>query len=320
MTDIKKTNWFDPDKAFFELAVVRCTFVLVIISAVVVACLILINGDYSSCFTSSCFNVSVSNFKVPLGVLSLLIPIIAVFAANHRSEQTKRQIELSQVQNNFSNYYKHLEEFEKYIHNAKPKYAAKTYEMMDARMLHNVFFPLAKDGHLAIDDSVKLEIKGYYEEAFEFIHGLMKLDSKQDDEETRIAIFNMASKIQESIKNLENYTGVKSYSNTCWVKLQHYVNEAVTGSESLQASKAPHLYSFLNPFTEFASLYTDVMKFTPNSKPPSYIEDFLTLSFNSKAKIVCSREQGFRLSYNTQDTNSPTSIVKVSHPADIGLA
>ena len=40
---------------------------------------------------------------------------MALLAANHRSEQTKAQISSNAQQNLFANFYKHIEEFEKYI-------------------------------------------------------------------------------------------------------------------------------------------------------------------------------------------------------------
>lgn len=64
-------------------------------------------------------------YKVPLGILALLFPVIALVAASHRSEQTKKQIIISESQNNFANYYKHVEEFGKLIEKSKVKYSIK---------------------------------------------------------------------------------------------------------------------------------------------------------------------------------------------------
>lgn len=56
-----------------------------------------------------------SVLKVPLAILALLIPSIAILAANHRSVQSAEMMKLTQAQNTFSNYYKHREEFGKHI-------------------------------------------------------------------------------------------------------------------------------------------------------------------------------------------------------------
>jgi hypothetical protein len=53
-------------------------------------------------------------FRIPIGIVALAVPIFAILAANHRSEQSREQMRLSSEQNIFSNHYKHVEEFEKY--------------------------------------------------------------------------------------------------------------------------------------------------------------------------------------------------------------
>lgn len=54
-------------------------------------------------------------FKVPLGILALIIPFIAVINANHRSKQTLLQLKEANLQNTFSNYFLHKKEFSIYI-------------------------------------------------------------------------------------------------------------------------------------------------------------------------------------------------------------
>lgn len=114
LKELFQKDWFDPSQSFFKLLVVRLTFLIIISLSLITMWVILKHGNYSACYTSDCFNNLVIIFKVPLGLFAMLIPVIAVYAANHRSEQTKRQISLSKEQNNFINYYKHIEEFEKY--------------------------------------------------------------------------------------------------------------------------------------------------------------------------------------------------------------
>ncbi|WP_311064063.1 hypothetical protein [Halomonas sp. DWK9] len=77
-------------------------------------------------------------FKLPLGILALLFPAIALVAASHRSEQTKRQIVISESQNNFANYYKHLEEFEKLVELLIVKFSLSH---LNYRELYRTLFP-----------------------------------------------------------------------------------------------------------------------------------------------------------------------------------
>jgi hypothetical protein len=63
--------------------------------------------------------VGLSNFLVyfalPLGIAGLSIPLGAICASQHRTLQTAKQIDAQEEQNKLSNYYKHIEEFHKYI-------------------------------------------------------------------------------------------------------------------------------------------------------------------------------------------------------------
>ncbi|MCF2911871.1 hypothetical protein [Halomonas sp. Cn5-12] len=77
-------------------------------------------------------------YKVPLGVLSLLFPLVALIATSHRSEQTKKQIEMSYLQNSFSNFYKHLEEFDKLV-NKSNDFGLREFNPFD---LYKILFPL----------------------------------------------------------------------------------------------------------------------------------------------------------------------------------
>ena len=82
------------------------------------------NTDHSLCLSSECFNNFFTLYKFPISVMGLSIPLSAIAAAIHRSEETSRQILLTQSQfnetlsqNKFSNYIKHKEDFFELIKN-----------------------------------------------------------------------------------------------------------------------------------------------------------------------------------------------------------
>ncbi|PMJ99538.1 hypothetical protein [Vibrio sp. 10N.261.55.A7] len=79
-------------------------------------------------------------FNIPIKLLSSAIPLVGLVALNHRSIQTARQIELSQEQNIFTNYYKHREEFIKYAEANFPKESIKPI------YAHQFLFPYIKEG------------------------------------------------------------------------------------------------------------------------------------------------------------------------------
>jgi hypothetical protein len=87
-------------------------------------------------------------FKMPLWVLALLIPVLGLFNANHKSEQTRASMELTKAQNNFANYYKHLEEFSKYVGVVSKDF--DPYVKVQIKALHSKLFPLADGGDYKI--------------------------------------------------------------------------------------------------------------------------------------------------------------------------
>lgn len=103
------------------------------------------------------FNNFLTYFKVPLSICALNIPIVALLAANHRSEQTKEQIKISTSQNLFSNHYKHLEEFEKYYNSLACERVVKS---TNVRKMHFVIFPNSRKGDYQIDLNILRSIEG----------------------------------------------------------------------------------------------------------------------------------------------------------------
>lgn len=167
----EQNTYFDPDTSFFGLKIVKFT-ALSFIATFMVMCSIIIYhselwGEWS--LTHVGFNNLLDYFKVPLGFLALAIPTGAVFAANHRSEQTKKQIVLTNKQNLFINYYKHIEEFEKFTekrlepvlkHKVLDNLITPETTAFDVRQYHKALFPeLLHTGSIKVDGELisKLE-------------------------------------------------------------------------------------------------------------------------------------------------------------------
>ncbi|MDN3632498.1 hypothetical protein [Vibrio lentus] len=163
----EQKTYFDPDTSFFGLKIVRFTAFGFIVTFLIMCFVIIHNskllGDWDWTYVG--FNNFLEYFKVPLGFLALSIPTGAVFAANHRSEQTKKQIVLTNKQNLFTNYYKHLEEFEKYAKEQITNIAAQhdrqsTIYNLNIRHLHKVLFPnLIESGDYFVDQQFILSLE-----------------------------------------------------------------------------------------------------------------------------------------------------------------
>ncbi|MBV7433913.1 hypothetical protein KRX19_02645 [Cardiobacteriaceae bacterium TAE3-ERU3] len=144
-----KNIFFNPEKSFFELPIVINTGLTIILISLISSFIITINSKkiYID-FSYNGFNSFIEIYRFSLGILALLIPLVALLAANHRSEQTKKQIEVANSQNNFTNYFKHLEEFEKYIEKSDYKHE------VNITKLHIEIFPQSKLGDFSIDYNI----------------------------------------------------------------------------------------------------------------------------------------------------------------------
>lgn len=157
----EKSSKFDPNKSFFSLPIVHNTTLTIVALSLSISVMIIINSDLweSWNFTYQGFNNLLEYFKIPLGILALLIPIGAVYAANHRSEQTKQQLKLTEKQNLFTNYYKHLEEFEKYSGKIaqtmqSPVLQGELSLRVNFRHVHNLLYPnLIMTGEISVNEN-----------------------------------------------------------------------------------------------------------------------------------------------------------------------
>lgn len=160
---------FDPHVTFLKLKSVAYVIIMILIAASLIALTILVftpNLKFNP--SSEGWNNAIEIFKFPLGLLAVSIPLIALFAANHRSVQSKAQMELTQSQialtqnnNHVTNYYKHVDEFQKYLEShhfgftlEKEKRPKFTYP----RKLHKALFPEAKMGMLTVDKEFLLTL------------------------------------------------------------------------------------------------------------------------------------------------------------------
>ncbi|WP_049629330.1 hypothetical protein [Cellvibrio sp. pealriver] len=145
----RTSKYFDPDKSFFNLFIVRLFIGALAAASIAVTIIIIKNSNLEADYSYKGINQLLTVFKVPLSILATLIPILAVFAANHISEQSKESNRLSKEQNTFSNYYSHIEFFTKYM----DAYQSNRVININSRKLHNLLFPLAKHGDYRISAS-----------------------------------------------------------------------------------------------------------------------------------------------------------------------
>ncbi|WPC75855.1 hypothetical protein [Vibrio porteresiae] len=196
-------KFFSPEKGFFELGIVRGTGVFILLSFVIGCFLIhrYLLKDGIVVESVEQLNGLLVAFKLPLAFLAMSIPVGAIFAANHRSEQTKAQISLSAEQNKFINYYKHLEEFEDYC----KKINLYSEDITKIRSLHNAIFPLAMDGSYIVTESYESAVR-------ELILSLFLLSAQMNNSSSREFYGNWGIKYDfcNKLSNLDKFSGLVS--------------------------------------------------------------------------------------------------------------
>jgi len=152
-----KSNIFDPHKSFLSLKILWFVVATHFAVAAIFSILITYNSNLTPSYDYTGFNNALNIFKIPLGILALIIPIVALLAANHRSEQTKEQMRLASENNNFSNFYKHTEEFESYL----SEHEESKTKISLPRKFHRLAFPGAKHGDFRVGEKIGLKIDEY---------------------------------------------------------------------------------------------------------------------------------------------------------------
>lgn len=142
---------FDPEKSLIQLKVLWVVVFGLVSLAMISSVTIVFNSDLIFDFSYHGFNQAVTIFRVPIAILAIIIPAVALLASNHRSEQAKAQIISSNSQNIFSNYYKHREEFEKHVDKNKTELRRK---VGDSLKLYSYIFPNAKNGVFEVKKGV----------------------------------------------------------------------------------------------------------------------------------------------------------------------
>lgn len=206
---MKENLSFDPKKSLIELKILWWVVGGFAVLAAFIALIVGLNSEITSEYSYTGFNHSIVVFRVPLAILALIIPIVALLAANHRSEQTKEQIRVANEQNSFSNYYKHLEEFEKYLN----KIWDKNSHTSSPRKLHKVLFPNARHG----DFSISITVWEHYESMVsQFVEQTAELIKCNQSDKSRILV-----EMQVTVREFANTLYLTSYAGSSGSNVEH---------------------------------------------------------------------------------------------------
>ncbi len=251
-TTEQKTKSFDPDKSLLSLGIVKCTILATVVTSLFIHGVIAWTSNLELNLTYEGFNNFLKFFQFPIGVLGLNIPLIALYGANHRSEQTKKQISINAEQNHFSNKFKHLEEFEKYNKKYNDflnpdvednKTETKKYfayiEEKNAREAYSKIFGESPNQNFEIQKSIPLDI----EKAIDAFYGCLsqltshRFTSHRDEKQikdilaefthSRLQLFREYSISTKNLK--ETYLDKQGINKPPFDNLSHFVNNVREG-------------------------------------------------------------------------------------------
>lgn len=226
-----KKNHFDPNSSFIDLPILRRTIFLSMIAASIISAVIIFFSELSLNLSFEGFNQAITVFKVPLGILGVTIPLIALLAANHRSEQTKEQMRLASENNNFSNYFKHLSEFQQHLERIS-KYS-KYIELVNIRHFHMKLFPHSKNGNYHASKEETEQFNMIFDEYIETSSEIFEFQDLYQETKKRIST---ESEDKNKLQNLELQLNdisqqIRSRNTRLLQNLSNYFSELSLGSK-----------------------------------------------------------------------------------------
>ncbi|EGR0394921.1 hypothetical protein OC506_21185 [Vibrio vulnificus] len=132
------------------------------VSAVTIA----LNSNLIWDFSHQGFNFAIEVFRVPLGLLAVCATWAAFVAANHRSKLTIEQIRVTTEQNIFTNYFKHLEEFQKYV---EANELMKT-QVPNIRDAHDALYGSFDNFQPRLSTQIKASLHKQFKECYEVLY------------------------------------------------------------------------------------------------------------------------------------------------------
>jgi uncharacterized integral membrane protein len=188
----------DPLKSFVEQRILWVVVIVLSSVAAIIAIIIVCNSNLEVALDYRGFNSFVEIFKVPIALLAITATLAALLATIHRSAQTREQIITANKQNIFSNYYKHIEEFEKYIH---ASIVDSHIHFQNLRMTHKYLFPKSLYGDYSVNDEFLNLID---KECSKSVSQLQRFDQAGEK-----PIFDIFHDIYSSIDHVFSFLSVK---------------------------------------------------------------------------------------------------------------
>ena len=269
---------FSPEKSLFSLPIVRwCAGASAAVALAVTLTIIYSLRELPFDFTAAGFNYFADLYKVPATLLAIGFTLVGLCAANHRSEQTKKQIErtaeqialttsqisltnnqieLTRDQNNFSNYYKHIDEFEKYFNENNH---TQGMNLKFSRGLHGQIFKESRSGIYNADKHFIASLQNFLTSILTLSKGL------KSNPEWLEAVYSMSEQVTIYLKDTKLHSGGRVL----------YVERQATGS--YLAAHGWTMRNYIYQIISIAKTVDSILKFDPNYKSAEFVIDFIEM-------------------------------------------
>ncbi|NHQ93290.1 hypothetical protein [Janthinobacterium lividum] len=270
-TESRISKLFDPNKSFLQLPIVWIFISIFLIISLVCAAIIILETDLPFQPDANGFNHAANQFRVPLAISTLSIPFLALIAATHRSEQTKRQMALTQEQiersdrqikvasqqNLFSNHFKNLEEF---IKNCNHHENGSSYKINSPRKFYTTAYPNSKDGDFETDNKFYHEFNDI---AVEFL--------------------NIGSGFKYEEKNLETIANINKLRSRSLSKLNIRYTENKSGSslpinehEQIIITNS-NLRDYIITFIDYFNFIDRILSYDTKYETPPFVDFIINI-------------------------------------------
>ncbi|QUM76177.1 hypothetical protein HWV00_08060 [Moritella sp. 24] len=211
------------------------------------------------------------NYKIPMTIASLSMPLVAWVTANHRSEQTVKGLELQREKRLYEMYYEQQKHFEKVmgrrIKNAKFKYITEDDLPVIFSELYE-FNRLQQKKTVSLKPEAAEQIKRFLSETNEIIYGFYDNFSKhkeQDPSQRRVLdgyIHQMYQFLQSNLHQLSDEIGVR------YIDLSDASVEIFTRAYS----EIPHLIYYMGD--DFKDVWDDPIEEDGNTRNQNALYTF----------------------------------------------
>lgn len=260
--------------SLFKLPSFWLAILMPLVMALWVGYFITLDADLTLALNHKGLVFAAGYFQLPLLILALTIPGVALVVANHRSRQLVWQMQLQRRQTRFANHYLHVGQFNDHIKDELIKRLG-----INGRVLHKVFYPHTQAGDMRINEPLLDFIHHKFTDIMQASQLAITLCGSQDSDEKAVA------------KNRVGYVMTQS------VALMYFIARQVRG----QNPECMDFYFLKDAMADYFDVINEVICFDGISDGSINLTDFSRLFDVQEVKSWFARNDNFLRLLNQQN-------------------